>query len=522
MRRIFTVFMLLAGVMAGVIGFSTSDVDEAVIEPLPVLPVVTSAPPTTSSPPPVLTVPVVLATTTTTTLPPFSGWVDPLSIGQPWGNTVSGVLTFRGSPTRRWHGEGPVPQEPERAWRFPAGQAMCSTSSVFGVDEQWCGMGWTGQPAIFERGEITWLVFGAYDAKVHFLNAETGERLLPDFVTGDIIKGSVTVDPDGFPLVYTGSRDNYLRVLGIEGDEAVELWRLHAYDVSPTKWNNDWDSAPLVIDDYLFAGGENSRFHIIKLNRGYDDLGQVTVEPELLWDFAGWDEQLLSAVGSNVSIEMSPLILGDVLYFANSGGLVQGWNIGGLKDGVEPHRVFRFWAGDDVDASIVPDDEGFLYVGGEYERSTERSKEVGQIIKLDPGNPDDPVVWSVHDRPYVNSGVWATPAIYEDLVIVPTDQGLVHGIDRATGEIRWSLDLPGPTWSSPTIVDGVMVMGDCSGRVRAFDVSDTSVSPPELWQVTTGACVESSVTVWKGSVYSGSRDGFLYAWRDLVLADEPG
>jgi hypothetical protein len=67
-----------------------------------------------------------------------------------------------------------------------------------------------------------------------------------------------------------------------------------------------------------------------------------------------------------------------------------------------------------------------------------------------------------------------------------------------------------------------MVMGDCSGRVRAFDVSDTSVSPPELWQVTTGACVESSVTVWKGSVYSGSRDGFLYAWRDLVLADEPG
>ena len=113
------------------------------------------------------------------------------------------------------------------------------------------------------------MVFGAYDYGVHFLDANTGETILPPFKTGDIIKGSVTVDPDGYPLVYTGSRDNYLRVLSFDGDKPKELWKLSADAVSPVKWNNDWDGSPLVIDDYLFEGGENSQFHIVKLNRSY-------------------------------------------------------------------------------------------------------------------------------------------------------------------------------------------------------------------------------------------------------------
>src|SRR3546814_17906615 len=86
-------------------------------------------------------------------------------------------------------------------------------------------MGWTGQPAVFERQASdgttrTWLVFGAYDGAVHFLDAETGEELLPPFRTGDLIKGSVTVDPDGYPLVHTGCRDDRSRLLSIGGDRS--------------------------------------------------------------------------------------------------------------------------------------------------------------------------------------------------------------------------------------------------------------------------------------------------------------
>ena len=86
-------------------------------------------------------------TTTTTTEPPYEGWVDPRSSGMPYGETVEGLLTFRGNPTRSYYGEGPVPTAPEIRWRFPD-QAMCSNSSVGEQVINWCGTGWTGQPAI--------------------------------------------------------------------------------------------------------------------------------------------------------------------------------------------------------------------------------------------------------------------------------------------------------------------------------------------------------------------------------------
>ena len=471
----------------------------------------TPAPSTTTQPAPTT---VVATTTVSTTLPVYDGWVDPTSIGEPWGDVVPGVLTFRGSPPRSWHGAGPVPVDPVVAWRFPTDGQMCSMSSVAGVEQEWCGMGWTGQPAVFERQGRTWVVFGAFDARVHFLDGATGEKILPDFATADIIKGSVTVDPDGYPLVYVGSRDNRLRILAIDRARPVELWGIDADDTAPRMWNNDWDASPLIVDDHLFEGGENSRFHVVRLNRSYGADGLVAVEPELVWDVAGWDAGLVAEVGPNVSIENSPLIVGNTLYFANSGGLVQGWDIAGLADGVEPTREFRFWVGDDVDATLVPDDEGMLYVGVEYERETERSLELGQVIKLDPSRPLDPVVWSVQAHTKVGTGVWATPVVYGDLVIVATADGEVLGISRADGQVRWTLRLPGPLWSSPTIVDNVMVIGDCTGRILAFDLSDGGAAPRELWQVPTGICVEASAAVWDGTTYIGSRDGHLYALRD--------
>ena len=40
-------------------------------------------------------------------------------------------------------------------------------------------------------------------------------------------------------------------------------------------WNDDWDGAPLILKDYLITGGENSWFHIIRLNRSLDPSGTV-------------------------------------------------------------------------------------------------------------------------------------------------------------------------------------------------------------------------------------------------------
>jgi outer membrane protein assembly factor BamB len=445
---------------------------------------------------------------------PFQGWSDPAGVGRPYGDTVAGLLTFRGNPTRTYYGTGPVPRtEPVELWRYPGTGGLCSESAVGEQVSTWCGTGWTGQPAVFERDGRTWVVFGAYDAALHFLDGATGEPILPRFQTGDLIKGSVTIDPDGFPLAYVGSRDSYYRVIAFDREQPTELWRLSAHDASSTLWDDDWDGAGLIIDDYLLIGGENSVFHIVRLNRGYDVDGRVTVDPELVFHAPGWDEQVLRDFGRNqMAIESSVAVHGDTVYFANSGGLVQGWDLSGFAEAREPERVFRFWAGDDIDASVVVDRDGMLYVAAEYERATARSREVGQVFKLDPNRPEDPLVWSVHDRDTLPSGIWGTPALFEDVAIVGTNGGRVLALDRGTGALRWELQLTGPVWQSPVVVDGVLLIGDCAGEMHAYDVADTTEQPAHLWTFRLGGgCIESTPAVWDGVLYFGTRAGAVHA-----------
>ena len=441
-------------------------------------------------------------------------WYPASQVGQPYGDTVQGVLTFRGSPNRTYFGQGPVPEAPQVYWSYP-GIKMCALSSDLEGEREWCGTGWTGQPAVWERDGELWVAFGAYDRNVHVLDAVTGVPRMNPFSTGDLIKGSLTVDPDGYPLIYVGSRDNQLRILAFDTGELVELWSLSAYAVDQQLWNDDWDGAPAVIDDVMFVGGENSNFHVVKLNRGYDDEGNATVAPELLDAVPGWDDELLEAIGDkNVSIESSVTIVDDTVYFANSGGLVQGWDIEPVRRGESPVRVFRFWMGDDTDATVVVDDQGFLYAAAEYERDTERSRLLGQVVKLDPRRPDKPVVWSVNARSGIDTGVWATPAVYKDVVIVPTADGRVLGLDRGSGETRWTLRLPGPLWSSPVVVGDTLVQGDCRGLLHGFDLSDTTQQPPELWSAVVGACIESTPVVWKDRIWVGTRGGFFHMLSD--------
>ncbi|MEO6988999.1 MAG: PQQ-binding-like beta-propeller repeat protein [Aquihabitans sp.] len=450
---------------------------------------------------------------------PYDGWVDPASSGEPWSTDVVGQLTFRGNPTRSYYGLGPVPKAPEIQWRYPSSGGMCGQSSVGGVAKSWCGTGWTGQPSVWEEDGRTWVSFGAYDKNVHFLDGADGSEITGGYDMTDIIKGSVTRDPDGYPLLYSGSRADF-HILAMDRDDgqAATLWSMSADDVSPTKWNNDWDSSPLVIDDYLFEGGENGQWYVIKLNRDYGDDGKVTVDPEVVFHAPAWDDQLLSDLAgsgsrvNDVSIENSLAISGNTVYFTNSGGLLQGWDISGVKDGKDPERTFRFWSGDDTDASVVIDKEGMLYIAQQVERASTsaRSTEVGQLVKIDPTKPDDPIVWSVSDP----RGMWATPAISGGVVISPTDSGRIVGVDQMTGEILWEKDLPGPTWSSPVVVDDVWIQGDCLGFVHGFDFSNPRVDPPELWTVELEGCVESTPTVFKGQIFVGARGGAFYALGD--------
>ena len=464
---------------------------------------------TTTTSPPATAPPSTAVTTTTEPLPPAR-------VGEAWGS-VDGLAMFRGNPSRNYYGTGPLPDDvPEVLWQYPdEGDPMCGQSTVAGETTTWCGTGWTGQPAVWVRPDgLTEVVFGAYDKAVHFLDAETGEPSRPSFPVGDIIKGSVTIDPDGFPLLYTGSRDNRLRVIALDRPEPTEMWSLDASAVEGI-WNNDWDGNPVIVDDVLYEGGENGWFFAILLNRSIGDDGLVSVQPEVLFQTPAWTDELLAEVGSNLSIESSVAIQGDRAYVTNSGGRVVGFDISRIRSGEAP-IVFDYWVGDDADATPVIDADGMLYVAVEYERGTERADEVGQLVKLDPFTGDDPLVWGVEVPPGDDGvgGIWATPAIAMGHVYVTTHTGELLTVDAVTGEVVQQEEVGPHTWASPVVIGERLLVAPCeSAELRTYDLADPA-EPALLWSMlpAAGGCIESTPAVWNGRIYVGSRDGYLRAY----------
>lgn len=444
---------------------------------------------------------------------------DPAGFRRPYPNaTVEGLLTFRGNPSRSYYGVGPVPSHPVVLKRFPA-DPMCKRSSNLGTTKVWCGMGWTGQPLVVEREDRRWVIFGGYDGNIHFMDAVTGARILPDVETGDLIKGTPTVDPEGYPLVYTGSRDALLRIIAFDRPGAAEvLWTLHSESVQPVMWNDDWDSSPIVLGDYMVVGSESSRFWVIRLNRTTDAAGLVQVAPKVIFTTPAWDAEAIASNGDEVaSVESSVAVYKDTVYFGTSAGLILGYDLGGVSRGQPPTKVFRFYTAGDNDASVVVDADGFLYVASQYDRPLDRAREVGQLTKLDPSNKINPIVWKVDDATALKGGIYGTPGIYGNTVYVGTNGGRLMGVDRTTGAIRWERRLPPPVWGSPVIVDDTLLIGDCQGFLHAFDVSNPLVLPPERWSIELGGCIEATPAVWDGEILIGTRAGHLF-----ILGDQPG
>lgn len=431
---------------------------------------------------------------------------------------ASGLFQFRGNPQHTFYGLGPLPADPQIAWRFPD-SAMCSTTSQGdGTTKTWCGTGWTGQPLVWEHDGITEVIFNSYDGNVYFLDGATGEQTREPFRTGEMVKGTWTLDPDGHPLLYGGSRDNFYRIVALDREVPIELWRMGPHPDG--QWNNDWDGNGSIVDDVLYVGGEDSFFYAVQLNRGMED-GLVTVDPEVVVATPTFNDEYHALTGDRqTSVESSPVVTDDAVYVANSAGRVVGWDREALTRG-EAKVVFDWWAGDDVDASLVHADD-HLYVAVEWDRKLPRGREVGQLIGLDTSRPEDPWMWGVdlHSDGVGDGGLWSTPALHGDHLYVTTHRGALIVVNRHTGEVVHQEPIGFHEWSSPAVVSspdrGVeLLVALCQGGgLRGYSLSDPA-TPVQTWelQLPTGACVESTPAVWDGRIWVGSRDGFFYGIR---------
>ena len=169
-----------------------------------------------------------------------------------------------------------MPDRPELIGATRKAPLFSGMTSVGGNRRRWFGTGWTGQPVVreYEGGlrsslglTTTICIFWIGHRRAH----------TPRVHTNDIIKGTPSLDPDGYPRLFRLARQLLPNRRHRRSQNRV-LWRLNG-NRSGKVWNNDWDGNGKIVNDYLVVGGENSLFYVIKLNRHYDDPRKSEGEP---------------------------------------------------------------------------------------------------------------------------------------------------------------------------------------------------------------------------------------------------
>ncbi|MFL5359279.1 PQQ-binding-like beta-propeller repeat protein [Archangium sp.] len=449
---------------------------------------------------------------------------------------IPGVFTFRGGPLRTGGAWGTCPlreHKLEIAWIATTGRSRGHWGG---------GAGWTGQPAIvqwpdvirhsmgrlgsrrFEKGFVE-VIQGSLDGSVYFLDLRTGRPTRRPLSTGNPIKGSVSLDPRGYPLLFVGQGIPESRPIGLRAYNLIthqEVFFLPGRDAeSPRKGWGAFDSSGLLnraTDSYI-VGGENGLFYVLRLNTDFDSIAlTLKVRPEIL------RYRYAPPGTAHYGIENSLSIVGNLALFADNGGTLQALDLKTFKP------VWAFAAGDDTDASLAVELEGdrpVLYTGTEVDKTGPKGR--SWLRKLD--GLTGRVLWEraypcqgAREPKKIDAGVFATPLVgtgdTSSQVVFTLSRcpdftrGLMVALDKATGAELWRKPLEHFAWSSPTACKDeqghtFILQGDISGQVHLLD----GRTGDELHSVQLKGGIEASPAVFGDMAVLATRGEWIYGLR---------
>lgn len=442
---------------------------------------------------------------------------------------IDGILTYRGNNFRDSASFGTVDIEDfdlDPIWEFTTGK------SDFGA-----GAGWTGQPAIVKwpddvkqimnirdkfkvKDDFVEVVYASLDGRVYFFDLETGEPSRDSINTGNPIKGSVSIDPRGYPILYVGHGVPEKKELGHKIFSLIDsslLYFVNGVDpLAYRKWGA-FDSSPIINKDTdsFIVGGENGLFYNIKLNTDFNvDAGTIALSPE------EFKYRYVVKGNHHQGIENSVVSFKNLAYFADNGGSIQCVDLNTM----EPKWVWHGETADDTNASLVLDFESdvpYLYVGTEQDVNVNIPK--AHFKKLNGLTGE--MIWekgySTHPVHGLDGGFYATAVNgkkdISNLVIVPFsghekgEEGLLTAYDKETGESVWSWDMPDYTWSSPVAVydkgdKSYIIQCDSSGKMNLLEGTSGKI----LNSVELGSNIEASPAVYNNMVVVATRGGKMY------------
>ncbi len=449
-------------------------------------------------------------------------------------SSLEGVFTFRGGPTRTGGAFGTIPANPNKleiAW---------SVQTEHGQAPWFGGAGWTGEPVIvrwpavirrsmhrlgrYRADEgLTEVIQGSLDGHVYFLDLYTGAKTRRPLDTGNPIKGSVSLDPRGFPLLFVGQGIPEKRNIGLYAYELIDdtqVFFLPGHDASALRsWWGAFDSSGLLnrkTDTYV-VGGENGLVYSIKLNSDFDPIAlTMKVSPVI----SRYRYQNAKHDAERLGVENSLTVVKNVAFFADNSGIIQAVDLRTF----EP--LWAFDAGDDTDASLTVEWPA-LYTGCEVDRTG--PKGYAHVRRLDART--GAVEW---DRAYLcegtlepkkhQAGVFATNVIgrgdVADLVFFTLSRcpgekkGAVVALDKETGRQVWKHDLPYFSWSSPTALTDAngktwLLQGGIGGFVRLIDAR----TGKQAAQVQLVGDIEASPAVFGDRAVLATRADRIYGLR---------
>ena len=467
---------------------------------------------------------------------------NPITFGEPEDYfALPGVAAFRGNNYRdsATYGTADITEQSiSLAWTAD------STKLPGGI---WEGSGWTGQPLVVQWDAETKAIMNLYDSKknkenlveviyatldghIYFLDLEDGSRTRDPINVGMCFKGSGSLDPRGYPLMYVGSGDENAegkrpRMFVISLIDGKILYQYgHEEALSYRKDNDSWcafDSSPLVDaeTDTLIWPGENGLLYTIKLNTSYDKTaGTISIAPDkpvctrYLTDRSSYNDYWLG-------YEASANIVGNYLYVSENGGLFYC---------VDLNTMELVWAQDTKDDSNsspvfewVSDTEGYIYTAPSLHWTKNAdSQGTVSIYKLNALTGE--IVWekpyNVHTVDGVSGGIQSTPLLgkngstIDGLIIYTVSRtpdkksGVMVALDTKTGEVVWEMDMAYYTWSSPVALytsNGTAYVVVCDTAGDAFLVEGKTGKL--LSKVNLGGLVEASPVVFGNMLVVGTR-----------------
>lgn len=469
---------------------------------------------------------------------------EPISFGEPADYfALPGIGTFRGDNYRSGAAYGTAEitkQTITPLWDVDTGFLPNQSGA-------WTGSGWTGQALIARWDSRTRAVMNLYpekqakdglveviyatlDGKVYFLDLEDGSYTRDPVSVGLCFKGSGSLDPRGYPLLYVGSGDASIdgqrpRMYIISLIDGSILYQYGNADAqAPRKDNDCWcgfDSSPLVHgpSDTLIWPAENGLLYTIKLNTVYDPAAKtISVSP---------DPPVAARYNTSRSgeefywygFEDSACVVDHYLYAAENGGMFFC---------VDLNTMSLVWAQDTKDDNNsspvfekIGEDGGYLYTAPSLHwTADENAHGTISIYKLNAVTGE--IVW---EHPYevntvagVSGGVQSTPVLgragttLEGLVLYTISRtpdvsnGLLVALDTRTGDEVWRMDMDNYAWSSPVAVytaegRGYVIVCDSGGEIWLLEGATGRV----LDTLSVGSLIEASPVVYGNTLVIGTR-----------------